>query len=342
VVYDTDLPGFVQDPPVDPPAIALAQGGTEAVLISVESLTVPEGTTLRAIGARPLLIASWSTIVIVGTLDAGSSTADKRIGAGANPTLCNALRAAAGDDETTNGGGSGGGGGGAFAGNGGKGGPGDDLENPGGIGGQKVVGAPTIVRGGCPGAASGKAGPDAQVTAPTGDDTTTPGGPGGGAIQLSARVSITVAPTGRVRAGGAGGRGAPDGTACGGGGGGSGGFIGFDAPAYAFQASARVASNGGGGGSSAEFQSIGGNGGGHGGDGRDDATPAPGGVYGSSCAIDGPAGAAGATLDGPNASQASAACGGAGGAGGVGFILVFGAFTPPASVVFSPAPTIVP
>lgn len=341
ITYDTDLPGFVEDPPADPPALALAQGGAEAVLISVESLTIPAGTTLRAIGARPLVIASWSTISIDGVLDVGSSTADGRIGAGANPTICGVGRAQAGDDETTTGGGSGGGGGGAFGGNGGKGGPGDGLENPGGNGGQKTT-IPTIVRGGCAGAASGKAGPDSQVTAATGDDTVTAGGAGGGAIQLSARVSISVGTAGRVRAGGAGGRGAIDGTACGGGGGGSGGFIGFDAPAYGFTTNARIASNGGGGGTSAEFQSPAAAGGGHGGDGRDDATQAAGGTYPNSCALNGPPGAAGATLDGPNANQGTASCGGAGGGGAVGFIVVFGAFTPPVDVVFSPPATIVP
>lgn len=339
ITYDTNLPGFVEDPPADPPALVLGQGGTEAVLISVASLTIPAGTTFRAIGARPLVIASWSTIDIQGVLDVGSSTAQSRSGAGANPTACGVGAAQAGDDETTNGGGSGGGGGGAFRGNGGKGGPGDSGgENPGGNGGQMLASAPTIVRGGCPGARSGKAGPDPAVTASTGDDTTTAGGAGGGAIQLSARLSITVGAMGRVRASGAGGFGAPTGSACGGGGGGSGGYVGFDAPAYSFVANARVASNGGGGGSSALFVESGGNGG----DGTDDATQAPGGPYGDSCAHPGPPGAAGTTLDGPNANQGNVSCGGGGGGGAVGFILVFGAFTAPADVVFSPTPTIVP
>src|SRR5688500_7684908 len=48
ITYGTDIPGFVEDPPADPPALVLGQGGTEAVLVSVASLTIPAGTTLRA------------------------------------------------------------------------------------------------------------------------------------------------------------------------------------------------------------------------------------------------------------------------------------------------------
>lgn len=336
ITYNTDLPGFVEDPPVDPPALALAQGGTEAVLISVDSFTIPAGSTLRVIGARPLVIASWSTIDIQGVLDVGSSRAANRVGAGSNPALCAANAAMLGDDESGTEGGSGGGGGGAFGGNGGKGGPGDTGgENPGGNGGSKVV-TPAIVRGGCSGAAGGKAGPGADP--PSDANTVATGGAGGGAIQLSARVSITVGASGRVRAGGAGGGAAPLGSAAGGGGGGAGGYIGFDAPAYSFVANARIAANGGGGGTSALFAEAGA----PGGDGTDDATQAPGGTYSDPCAQSGPPGAAGTTLDGPNASTTTVNCGGAGGGGGVGHIVVFGTFVQPANVVFSPKSNVVP
>ena len=338
VTYDTDVPGFVEEPPADPPSITIDQGGTPAVVISVERFTVPTGTRLRVIGSKPLVIASWSAIDVTGTIDVGSHRGEAKTGAGANPKLCEATAAGLGDDETTTGGGSGGGGGGSFAGIGGKGGPGDSGgENPGGDGGA-LVGVPTIVRGGCPGAASGVAGPDGNVGQGSTPTTRAAGGAGGGAIQLSAKESISIGATARVLAGGAGGSGAPRGSAVGGGGGGSGGFIGFDAPMLAFAAGAKIAANGGGGGSSDAFAASGD----PGGDGGEDATPAPGGIAGQ-CATAGAPGAAGATINGPASSQNEVSCGGGGGGGSVGYILVFVAgFTPPNGVVFSPAATVVP
>lgn len=334
IVYDTDLPGFVEDPPADPPSTIVDQGGTPAVVISVESFTVAEGTTLRVVGDKPLIIASWSAITIAGTVDAGSHREDRRAGAGANPKLCEETGPGLGDDDVT-GGGSGGGGGGSFAGTGGKGGPGDTGgENPGGDGGQ-MVGTPTIVRGGCAGAASGMAGNDDSVSAPSNSMTRAPGGAGGGAIQLSARQVITI--SGRVLAGGAGGTGAPLNSAVGGGGGGSGGWVGFDAPLSTFAPTARLAANGGGGGSSDSFSSTGD----PGADGGDDATPAAGGVAGS-CATAGAPGAAGATTNGPSSAQSAVSCGGGGGGGSVGYIIVIApSFTAPAGAIFSPPPTVV-
>jgi len=338
ITYDTDIPGFVEDAVPDPPTTILDQGGTPAVVIAVPSLLVPQGVVLRIIGARPLVIASFSTITIDGTIDVGSHRAEPRTGAGANPALCAATAAAAGTDETTNGGGSGGGGGGAFAGTGGKGGPGDsNAQNPGGNGGG-LVPLPTIIRGGCAGAASGKAGPDNQVTAPSNADTTAPGGGGGGALLLSARQSITINATGKVVAGGAGGAGAPLHSAVGGGGGGSGGFIAFEAPVYTFIANARVAANGGGGGSSNGFADTGQ----PGADGADGATGAPGGAAGT-CAHAGASGSAGADANGPSAAQGAMSCGGGGGGGSAGFVIVYAAaFAVPTQVTISPAPTVVP
>ena len=337
LTYDTDIPGFSgAGAPPNPPSAIVDQGGTPAVVISVDAFTVPAGGTLRVVGAKPLIIAAWSSITIDGTLDVGSHRTEARAGAGSNPEICKACAAVAGKDEADNGGGSGGGGGGAFAGAGGGGGPGDSgKQNAGGAGGKKVD-APAIVRGGCSGAMSGKAGPDSSVTSPSSSTTTAPGGAAGGAIELAARSTVTVSATGRVVAGGAGGGGAPLHSAVGGGGGGAGGYIGFDAPKLVFVSGAVIAANGGGGGASNAFASTGA----PGNDGAASATPAAGGAAGS-CAVQGAAGGAGTSIDGANAGQDDVACGGAGGGGGAGYVMVFASgFTPPAGVVFSPAPTI--
>ncbi len=325
-VFDTDIPGFVGAPLANPPAMTIATG---AVVIHLESLVVERDATLRVIGSKPLIIASASTIEIDGVIDV-SSRRGEPFGAGANPAACDATKAVPGANETTTGGGSGGGGGGAFQGSGGGGGPGGALlENPGGIGGKHAP-VPRVVRGGCNGAASGKAGPDPQVSPPSNANTVALGGAGGGAIQLTARTSITI--RGVVVASGAGGEGAPLHSATGGGGGGSGGYIGFDAPKVSFIDAARIVANGGGGGASEGFAGAGA----HGADGHDDAVTALGGIA-ASCGGGGGAGSAQTTFAGFNASPTASSCGGGGGGGGAGYIMVHAqesSFT--ASVVFSP------
>jgi hypothetical protein len=293
-------------------------GGTMAALISVTSMTVETGARLDVVGDKPLIIASWGTIAIDGTIDAGSRTTGARIGAGGGPAaLCTGAQAPQlGDDETTTGGGSGGGGGGGFQGAGGGGGPGDSGgENPGGAGGGAVAAFPQIVRGGCSGAASGTAGPDGAVADP---NARSAGGVGGGAIQLTARTGLTLDGTGTLTAGGAGGAGTPDNAACGGGGGGAGGYIGLEAPLVIFSGAPIVAANGGGGGGSELFVNPG--------DPGDDATAilasAAGGAA-SSCSVQGGGGSAGATLIGGTAAQTQVSCGGGAGGGGAGYIGIF-------------------
>ena len=71
-------PANVMTTPVNKP---LTQGdGSTAYLISIPSLTVEAGATLQVIGAEPLIVASWGSIMIAGTIDVGSTAA--RVGAG--------------------------------------------------------------------------------------------------------------------------------------------------------------------------------------------------------------------------------------------------------------------
>src|SRR5262249_17061245 len=107
--YNTDA-GTLVDPnngPIDAPSQSL----TSARLISIDHLTIASGTTLRVVGAAPLLVASWSTVMVNGTIDVSSNVTGD--GAGANASTCSAHAATPGRDDT---GGAGGGGGGGLAG----------------------------------------------------------------------------------------------------------------------------------------------------------------------------------------------------------------------------------
>jgi len=296
---------------------ALAQSnGPEALLISVEGLTVETGATLEINGGRPLVIASFGDVVIQGTLDATSRLGASQPGGGANPASCATTPPTSGQGATgvsdASGGGSGGGGGGGFRGTGGKAGPGDTgAQNAGGDGGIQIASFPTVVRGGCAGGASGMAGSSAASAT-----RRAPGGAGGGAIHVASRTSISIT-NGRVLAGGSGGAGTLNGDANGGGGGGAGGYIGLEAPTITTMM-AVLAANGGGGGGSAPFAGTGV----AGQNGQASATAAAGGDS-SSCSHPGGVGAAGATLNGTAANQGGVDCGGGGGGGAAGFIGVF-------------------
>src|SRR5262249_46357377 len=138
--YDTDegtLSGGAA-----PPSIVLAAGR----VISVQSFSIATGATLRVVGSKPLLVASWSTLTVDGVLDATSSVVGG-LGAGANPTECSTRAALVGQDNDN---GAGGGGGGALLGVGGRGGNGDEGTNGsrGGTGGIASTAAPLLL-GGC-------------------------------------------------------------------------------------------------------------------------------------------------------------------------------------------------
>jgi hypothetical protein len=320
-------------------ATTIEQGADDAFLISVRDLNVGAGATLRVVGGKPLIVASWNAIVVAGGVDAGSHLAITdplgspnaivtkiSAGAGANPVACSGRAPTNGGDGVS---GTGGGGGGGNRGAGGTGGKGDtNGANPGGLGGGAVASPPTIVYGGCTGGVSGKQGTGGGP--PSTPTTTSPGGPGGGAVQLTARNALSI--TGSITAGGAGGGGAQRNSGDGGGGGGAGGFIGLDAPAMSL-AGGTLAANGGAGGTSAMFTGYG-----HEGqDGKPSAAAAIGGHPDDTCSLDAPSGSAAGTLVGGSVSPtAFCSCGGAGGGGGAGFILVWGTLTTSGTTTVSP------
>lgn len=305
--------------------VVMQSDNTMVAVLNVDGLVVEPNATLYVIGEKPLIIASWSTIVVTGTIDAGSSTFETnaqthvdgplRTGAGANrPAGCGGLVGMQGAMAAPSGG-SGGGGGGAFHGDGGDGTTGDTVMVAGGVGGMRVAQSPTVIRGGCAGGGSGTAG-GSEVISPATSATFAAGGAGGGAIELSALMSISVASGGIVNAGGAGGGGAPQGSAVGGGGGGSGGYIRVEAPMITL--AGMLSANGGAGGGSAPYANQGNQG-----SNALTASQAAGGSSfgGGNCGLPGAAGSVGGLFNGPDALGADS-CGGGGGGGGAGFIFV--------------------
>jgi hypothetical protein len=308
--------------------------GTLVAVLSIGRLTVSAAARLSAIGPRPVLIASWSTITVDGMIDAGShlgvtsapahTAQTVQFGAGANQG-CAAGVGQDGLDATTTAG-SGGGGGGGWQGAGGPGGRGGGASAvAGGPGGQLV--ALAGMRGGCPGGSSGAAG--MVATPPALQGSRALGGAGGGAIRLVAHDSIDV--HGTISANGAGGAGAPTSSACGGGGGGAGGYIGFEAPTVSLAGT--ITANGGGGGGGAGVSGAGNDGG----DGIAGTAPAPGGGS-AGCGQAGGGGAAAASLDGAAAGNADTCGGGGGGGGGAsGFIVITSPGYTPGGETLSPA-----
>ncbi len=303
--------------------------GPEVAVLSIEALTIGAEATISVIGPKPLLVLSWSTITIDGTLDASSRRQRAQLGAAAN-VGCTAMAGAPGTSGVSVvSGGSGGGGGGGFQGVGGLAGDGGVVVVGGGEGGGS---APATLRGGCPGGASGMAGPGAD--APSGSLAL--GGAGGGARRLVARDRITVGGTGTVSANGAGGAGGPLRSACGGGGGGAGGYLGFEAAVVTLDG--RVSANGGGGGGAAGP----GDAGNDGADGAPGSDAAAGGVP-TACGSAGGSGSDVTNLDGRAGTSFATdqdcmtTGGGGGGGGAAGFIVVASpAFTSSASAVISP------
>jgi hypothetical protein len=302
--------------------------GSPVAVLWVTRFTVDAGAAIRVVGRKPLLVVAWETIEVGGSLDAGSNTAPPvRFGAGANEG-CGANTGHDGSDPPTTGG-SGGGGGGGFQGGGGLGARGGSPTATGGPGG--AAAASPLIRGGCPGGASGAAGPIA--TLPATPASRAQGGAGGGAIRLVSHDAIMVA--GSISANGAGGAGAPLNSACGGGGGGAGGYAALEAPSVTI--SGAITANGGGGGGGG-----GPNDSGHeGSDGKIDLQAAPGGATSANgCGQPGGAGSVAAQLAGSDAVFAGGCGGGGGGGGGggaAGFILIASpAYTATATAKISP------
>jgi hypothetical protein len=294
-------------------------GGVAARLVSLDGFRITASGSLRVVGSMPLIVASFGTIDIDGTLDV-SSVRGGTAGAGADRAGCS--DATSGEYGTS---GSGGGGGGGFRGRGGDGGD-ADLNGPvdlaGGVGGGVVL-LPDVVRGGCRGADSGGTDRGAAI-----------GGAGGGAVQLTARDAVSIA--GTVHAGGAGGTGGPSTSAAGGGGGGSGGYIGIEATMVTITGT--LAANGGGGGEGTDRSLTGADGE----DGRSDDTRARGGWGSVAIGTDGGDGAARGVLAGADVPGISDGGGGGGGGGG-GFILIWADVAPNVSTaVISPSAMITP
>ncbi len=322
-VYDTDAV-TLRDPAGNERAHASVElfGNPPVRAISVDRLLVGNVARLRAVGSKPLLVASWSEIVVDGAIDVSSNAVS---GAGASTGDCTPSGGGGQDDE-----GGGGGGGGGFSGNGGNGGNGAGAGA--GAGGNAGIGIPTpgTVRGGCPGARGG-IGSDG--------DGTGAGGAGGGALQLTARSRIDI--RGQLHAGGAGGGGgrcAEGNTRSGAGGGGSGGLLDLEAPTIVFGSNAVVAANGGGGGEGCQGGTTD-----AGTAGQASNERAPGASGTSNTGGDGGAGGAGSNRDGIDGSDGTVFFAdrgsGGGGGGGTGYIIIEGSDSVASGAVLSPPPT---
>lgn len=273
-----------------PPHVVITQvGGGEAALLITNNFILDVSGTLRAEGARPLIIAVKGNATLAGLINVdGSADGGSAAGAGVS---CAGGTGGAGATGMRGGGG----GGGAFGDNASAGGAGSDG-SAGGAGGSRVGSAALVpLRGGCPGG-------------PGGGASMAAGGPAGGAVQVSAAGSLTV--LGTLSASGAGGRGAST-PSCGGGGGGSGGAILLEANTLTIAPGAVLAANGGGGGEGAG--SI--NGGNPGQTGLRNTLNASGGSGRAVCGGDGGRGGA---LSGTSQAGARAGCNDAGGGGGGG------------------------
>lgn len=296
---------------------------TEVCAIAAREVVV---ANTFALGKRPLLLASLTTLTVDGVLSASSKTSESP-GAGANFAGCPDLDAGASGGTL---GGGGGGAGGSLGSNGGSGG----LGQGGHAGSDATPGNVTLfgIRGGCPGAAGG--------TSLIGGA----GGNGGGALYLLAGTEITI--SGRVEASGSGGFGgtidAQAGGGGGGGGGGSGGLLVLDAASItvAGNGSRLIANGGGGGGGGGPMNDAIGTDG----DEPDPVTfpfAAPGG--GGNGAGDGGLGANALVFDnvmnnGAGNSPGPTGGGGGGGGGGLGYLLLYGTRTTP-GITASPVPS---
>lgn len=309
--YDTDT-GALTDPQMNmtfpPSGLVVQNNGVELRLVTASYMEIQAGAILRATGARPLALVSWSDTIIDGTIDVSSAAGFP--GAGADPVVCPDVAAQIGSNSSE---GAGGGGGGGFGSMGGDGGTGDGGLTAAGTGGVAVQ-LPGDVRGGCTGGIGGNATPG-------------PAGPGGGGLYLAARDSLTL--DGTLHAGGGGGGGG-DANRSGGSGGGSGGMLDVQAVTVTFGSSAILASNGGGGGGGCDNNTA---------DPGEDAlaeeTAAPGGD-GEGMGEPGGAGAFGGTDAEPGMPSNR---GGGGGGGGVGFIVVRASTFDDSSAVTSPTAT---
>ena len=267
-------------------------------VVSFTNLVLQSNASFRGEGTKPLVIVSWGSMQIAGSIDV-SSNPNNMPGAGADPATCGTSFGSMGVAQA---GGDGGGGGGGFGANGGRGGNGNNVATTGGMAGV-ARGLPAKIEGGCRGG-----------NAPVGDGGT-PGkaGKGGGGVALVAKEMLAL--TGVVHAGGSGGTGGSQ-SQSGGGGGGSGGMIRLEAAQLVFEAGAIVAANGGQGGGGCDGSAAG---------------PGASGLAGVAEAAQGNSqgagtdGGGGGHLARPTGNPASTSSeGGGGGGGGLGYIVYKG------------------
>ncbi len=286
---------------------------TAVCLFYVDGFALANGTRLRAIGSRPLLIASDHDIVIHGIVDV-STTLGEVPGASANSSVCSQ-----GDSADSHWLGGGGGAGGSFQGPGGNGGTGnkDGIfdKGDGGVAGDALA-PPTTLRGGC----AGRKGKNTDGGL---------GGFSGGAVGFLAAGTFTLSQNARVVANGSGGQGAPNNANnAGGGGAGSGGLVSITASNLVLQGT--ISANGGGGGGGGALLDAGD-------DGRNgsDAQAADGGINTGSGGNGGNGSSSQALISGENGNSATS--GGGGGGGGAGYIMLTGQVS--SAISTSPAPT---
>jgi hypothetical protein len=262
-------------------------GGTGYCVVAADTISI--AAPLRAVGSKPLVLVAATSISmpLAGSIDVSSHRLPtESIGAGADPSGCNAGNPPTNANNT-----SGGGAGGSFAGAGGNGGNGGNGGGAAGTRGSTITSIITV-RGGCP----------AQDGAGNGHGAR---GHGGGAVFLIAGNTITIG--GTINAGGEGGAGATV-TADGGGGAGAGGMIGFDATTVTVTGA--LIANGGGGGEGSSMQN------GNNGSDAGLTTAALGGANGSTPGGNGGDGSSGAAGGAGVAGQDGGNGGGGGGGGG--------------------------
>ena len=164
--------------------VVMQPDNSAVALWNLSSLTLPQNVVINIIGTKPLIIASWDTMQIDGVLDAGSHTdeidaaagidATVQLGAGASSASCTLLAGGPGADGVSTGG-SGGGGGAGFYGTGAVGSIGDSGSGNTAGGSAGMALTPTVIRAGCAGGASGKAGAGAVVSPATSESLANPG-----------------------------------------------------------------------------------------------------------------------------------------------------------------------
>ena len=251
-------------------------GGLSTLVMAFEDLEIAGGSTLSIVGVRPAIIVSMKDILVLGAIEV-SAGAQPCTGAGVGANGSGAVYKS-------------GGGGGGFASAGGAGG---SVTSGAAGGAAGAINLGTQLRGGCPGGLGG--GSSARASS------------GGGALQLVARQTITIA--GIINSPGRGGEGGGFGN--GGNGGGSGGELLLEAQ-QVVASSGGLTCNGGGGGEAGTGNA--------GQAGQLTATPARGGTDGFAGGAGGDGAALGIAADAGEG--ASFVAGGGGGGGGVGRIRI--------------------